>query len=249
MATKTIGIILNGATGRILLDPARERTRWRRSARGRVAGGRRPHSCPRLNAGRGATRRNWRAWRKAYGAEWTTDLDKVLADPAFTIFFDAAATSGRQGVLERAIAAGKHIYGREAGGAVGRQGPGVAARHECARLKHGAVEDKLGLPVCRSSRGSRRRISSAAWSASASSSAGGIRRTEVACQRPSWNYRQKDGGGLILDMYPHWRYVIENTLGPMRRVITAMSTATPERIDEHGARYNGRRRGQCRDAH
>src|SRR5437588_63095 len=61
--------------------------------------------------------------------------------------------------------------------------------------------------------------------------------TEVACQRPSWNYRKKDGGGLILDMYPHWRYVIENTLGPMRRVITAMSTATPERIDERGARY------------
>ena len=62
--------------------------------------------------------------------------------------------------------------------------------------------------------------------------------TEVACQRPSWNYRKKDGGGLILDMYPHWRYVIENTLGPMRRVITAMSTATPERIDERGARYD-----------
>ena len=62
--------------------------------------------------------------------------------------------------------------------------------------------------------------------------------TEVPCQRPSWNYRKKDGGGLILDMYPHWRYVIENTLGPMRRVITAMSTATPERIDERGARYD-----------
>ena len=61
--------------------------------------------------------------------------------------------------------------------------------------------------------------------------------TEVPCQRPSWNYKRAGGGGLILDMYPHWRYVIENLLGPMRRVVTALSTATPERIDEQGARY------------
>ena len=61
--------------------------------------------------------------------------------------------------------------------------------------------------------------------------------TEVPCQRPSWNYRKTDGGGLILDMYPHWRYVIEGLLGPIRRVVTSLSTATPERIDERGARY------------
>jgi predicted dehydrogenase len=60
---------------------------------------------------------------------------------------------------------------------------------------------------------------------------------EVPCQRPSWNYKRASGGGLILDMYPHWRYVIEGLLGPMRRVVTALSTATPERIDESGARY------------
>ena len=56
-------------------------------------------------------------------------------------------------------------------------------------------------------------------------------------QRPSWNYTRAGGGGLILDMYPHWRYVIENILGPMRRVVTAAATATPERIDEAGVRY------------
>ena len=61
--------------------------------------------------------------------------------------------------------------------------------------------------------------------------------TEVPCQRPSWNYQRASGGGLILDMYPHWRYVIEGLLGPMRRVVTALATATPERIDEQGARY------------
>jgi predicted dehydrogenase len=61
--------------------------------------------------------------------------------------------------------------------------------------------------------------------------------TEVPCQRPSWNYTRAGGGGLILDMYPHFRYVIENLLGPMRRTVTALSTATPERIDEKGVRY------------
>ena len=106
-------------------------------------------------------------------------------------------------------------------------------------LKHGAVEDKLGLPGLQKlsrlaasdffGRVVGFRIEFGWWVFDG---------TEVPCQRPSWNYRKKDGGGLILDMYPHWRYVIENTLGPMRRVITAMSTATPERIDERGARYD-----------
>src|SRR5205807_1621717 len=56
-------------------------------------------------------------------------------------------------------------------------------------------------------------------------------------QRPSWNYRRAGGGGLVLDMFPHWRYVIEGLLGPMRRVAAAVSTGTPERIDENGERY------------
>src|SRR5689334_617232 len=108
VATRTVGIILNGATGRICstqhianaLAPIRDEG-------GLAAGDDR--IVPRLMlVGRNAEKLEGVA--KKYNAEWTTDLDRALTDPAFTIFFDAAATSQRQGVLEKAIAAGKNIY-------------------------------------------------------------------------------------------------------------------------------------------
>jgi predicted dehydrogenase len=176
---------------------------------------------------------------KSHGAEWTTDLDKALADPAFTVFFDAAATSQRQGALEKAIAAGKNIYSEKPVTLTVDNGLELLRAIKARGLKHGAVEDKLGLPGFQKlsrlaasgffGRITGFRIDFGWWVFDG---------TEVPCQRPSWNYRRKDGGGLILDMYPHWRYVIENTLGPMRRVISSLSTATPARIDEKGTRYD-----------
>jgi predicted dehydrogenase len=236
MATQTIGIILNGATGRICstqhvanaLVPIRDEG-------GLSAGADR--IVPRLMlAGRNAER--LAAIAKSYGAQWTTDLGAALADPAFPVFFDAAATNQRPAALERAIAAGKHIYAEKPVAPTVAQGLALLRAARMRGLKHGAVEDKLYLPGLQKltrlaasgffGRVVGFRIEFGWWVFDG---------TEVACQRPSWNYRKDDGGGLILDMYPHWRYVIENMLGPIRRVTTALSTATPERIDERGARY------------
>jgi predicted dehydrogenase len=237
MTTQTIGIILNGATGRICstqhlanaLAPIRNEG-------GLPAGSGR--IMPRLMlAGRNAEK--LAALAKSYGAEWTTDLDAALGDPAFSVFFDAAATSRREASIRRAIEAGKHIYSEKPVALSVEHGLALAKAADAKGLKHGAVEDKLYLPGLQ-------KLSKLA----ASDFFGrvvGFRLefgwwvfdgTEVPCQRPSWNYRKKDGGGLILDMYPHWRYVIENMLGPIRRVVTSMSSATPERIDEQGARYD-----------
>ena len=172
------------------------------------------------------------------GADWSTDLDRVLADPMWEIFCDTAATSQRPAVLRRAIAAGRHVYAEKP------IAPSVAEGLELLRLamaagvRHGAVEDKLDLPGFRKlarlvDRGFFGRIV-------------GFRLefgwwifdgTEVPCQRPSWNYKKSGGGGLLFDMYPHWRYVIEGLLGPIRRVVAAASTATQERVDETGRRY------------
>ena len=237
MATHTIGIILNGATGRICstqhvanaLVPIRNE--------GGLAAGH-DRIVPRLMlAGRNAEK--LAAVAKSYCAEWTTDLDQALADPAYTVFFDAAATSQRQGVLEKAIAAGKHIYSEKPVALTVDKGVELLRAIKARGLKHGAVEDKLYLPgfsklarLAKSDffgRVTGFKIEFGWWVFDG---------TEVPCQRPSWNYRKKGGGGLILDMYPHWRYVIENTLGPMRRVICSLTTATPERIDEQGARYD-----------
>ena len=142
-------------------------------------------------------------------------------------------------MLQKAIAAGKHIYSEkpvalsvaqglellraaEARGSEARRGRGQApparpAEARAARARSEFFGRVVGF-----------RLEFGWWVFDG---------TDVPCQRPSWNYRRADGGGLILDMYPHWRYVIEDMLGPIRARLTAAATATPERIDEHGARY------------
>ncbi len=195
MTIHTIGIILNGATGRICstqhvanaLAPIRDE--------GGLAVGN-DRIVPRLMlAGRNAERLAGVA--KSYGAEWTTDLGQALADPAFTVLFDAAATSQRQGVLEKAVAAGKHIYSEKPVALSVDQGLALLRAMNDRGLKHGAVEDKLGLPGLQKlsrlaasdffGRVTGFRIEFGWWVFDG---------TEVACQRPSWNYRRKDGGGL-----------------------------------------------------
>ena len=236
MATRTIGIIVNGATGRIggtqhlanALAPIRDEG-------GLPAGGDR--IVPRLMlVGRDAARVG--AVAKQHGAQWTTDLGAALADPVFTVFFDAAATHQREAVLAKAIAAGKHIYAEKPVALTVERGRKLLQAAQARALKHGAVEDKLHLPGLQKlarlmasdffGRVVGFRIEFGWWVFDG---------TEVPCQRPTWNYKRASSGGLILDMYPHWRYVIEGLLGPMRRVVTALSTVTPERIDEKGARY------------
>ena len=236
MTTHTIGIILNGATGRICstqhianaLAPIRDEG-------GLAVDGDR--IVPRLMlVGRNAER--LAAIAKSHGAQWSTDLDSTLADPAYAVFFDAAATHLREPVLAKAIAAGKHIYSEKPVARSVDKGLELLRAADARGLRHGAVEDKLYLPGFQKlsrlaaenffGRVTGFRIEFGWWVFDG---------TEVPCQRPSWNYRKKDGGGLILDMYPHWRYIIENTLGPIRRVVSALSTGMPERVDERGDRY------------
>ena len=237
MPTKTIGIIINGATGRIgstqhlanALVPIRNEG-------GVASGGDR--IVPRLLlVGRDAGRLGQIA--AAHGVtEWSTDLDAALADSSFTVFFDAAATHQRRQVLDKAIAAGKHLYSEKPVALSAADGLALLGAARARGLKHGAVEDKQYLPGLQKLAALARagffgrvvgfRLEFGWWVFD------GVERPS---QRPSWNYTRAGGGGLILDMYPHWRYVIENMLGPIRRVVTAAGTAVPQRIDESGARY------------
>ena len=237
MAVTSIGIILHGATGRICstqhlanaLAPIRDE--------GGLAVGN-DQIVPRLMlAGRNAEKLKTLA--KTFGTEWTIDLDRALADREFTIFFDAAATYQRAAVLEKAIAAGKQIYTEKPVARSVAEGQRLLQSIRNRGLKAAAVEDKLYLPgLVKLSRLAASgffgritgfRIEFGWWVFDG---------TDVPTQRPSWNYRRKDGGGLVLDMFPHWRYVVEKLLGRIHRVAALLATATPERIDEHGARYN-----------
>jgi len=236
MATRTIGIIVNGATGRIgstqhlanALVPIIEEG-------GLPLGGDR--LLPRLLLlGRDADRVARVA--AAHGiADWSTDLDAALADPAYAVFFDAAATEQRVAVLRKAIAAGKHVYSEKPVAPSAAQALELLAEARSRALKHGVVEDKIHLPGLQKL--------AALTASGALGRIVGFRLefgwwvfdgSDRPSQRPSWNYRP-GGGGLILDMYPHWRYVIETIIGRIVRVASSEWTATPERIDERGERY------------
>jgi predicted dehydrogenase len=237
MAVKDIGIILNGATGRIgatqhlanALAPIR--------AEGGLSVGS-DRIVPRLLlVGRDAQR--LAAIAQNHGIDdWTTDLDTALAKPGFPVFFDAAATKQRLSALSKAIAAGKHIYSEKPVAPSVAEGLALWRAARARGLKAGAVEDKLNLPGLQKLLGLAQvgffgrvtgfRLDFGWWVFDGA---------EQPSQRPSWNYRRSGRGGLTSDMVPHWRYVIEGILGPIRRVVTAAATAIPERVDEEGKRF------------
>jgi predicted dehydrogenase len=237
LAVRDIGIIVNGATGRIASTQHLANALVPIRAEGGLPAGP-DRIVPRLLLlGRDAGRLSEIAHR--FGVEgWTTHLDDALAKPDYAVFFDAAATRQRLATLSKAIAAGKHIYAEKPVAPSVAEGLGLLRAARARGIRHGVVEDKIFLPGLQ-------KLSSLA--------AGGFfgRITgfrldfgwwvfdgaEHQSQRPSWNYRRSGGGGLTLDMYPHWRYVIESMLGPIRRVVSATATAVPERVDEGGKRY------------
>ena len=236
MASQTIGIIVNGATGRIGSTQHLANALVPIIEEGGLALGQ-DHLLPRLLlVGRDADRVATVARRHKL-ADWTIDLDAALADPAYAIFFDAAATQQRVAVLEKAIAAGKHVYCEKPVAPSGAQALALLRQAQSRGRKHGVVEDKIYLPglqklaaLTRSGELGRIvgfRLDFGWWVFDGS---------EQPCQRPSWNYRA-GGGGIILDMYPHWRYVIESIIGRIVAVAASVWTATPERIDERGERY------------
>jgi predicted dehydrogenase len=236
MATQTIGIIVNGATGRIGSTQHLGNALVPIIAEGGLALGA-DRLLPRLLLVGRDSDRLLAAARAHKVADWTTDLDAALADPAYAIFFDAAATQQRVAVLEKAIAAGKHVYAEKPVAPTAAQGLALLQQAQRRGLKHGAVEDKVHLPGLQKlallTRGGELgrivgfRLEFGWWVFDGS---------DRPCQRPSWNYRT-GGGGLILDMYPHWRYIIETIIGRIMRVASSAWIATPERIDEQGSRY------------
>jgi predicted dehydrogenase len=237
MATREIGIIVNGATGRIgSMQHLANALLPIRAEGGLPAGGDR--ILPRLLLlGRDGARLAALAERLGI-ADWTTELDAALSS-THDILFDAAATRQRLATLTKAIAAGKHVYSEKPLALSVAEGQMLLQALETRGLKGGVVEDKLYLPGLRSlarlaadgffGRVVGFRLDFGWWVFDGA---------ERASQRSSWNYRRSGGGGLILDMYPHWRYVIEGILGPIRRVVSAAATGQPERVDESGSRFH-----------
>src|SRR5438067_2856158 len=240
MSEKRIGIIMHGVTGRMGTNQHLVRSILAIREQGGVAlkDGTRLMPDP-LLVGRNAGKVE--ALAKQHGVErWTTDLEKALLSKD-EIFFDAASTQLRPRLLQKAIAAGKHVYCEKPVATTLAEARGLYAAAKKARVKHGVVQDKLWLPGLLK----LRKLRDEGFFGRLLSVRGefgywvfeGDPQLARPAQRPSWNYRAKDGGGIILDMLCHWRYVLDNLFGEVRSVSCLGATHIPFRWDEDGRKY------------
>jgi|TARA_R110002012_G_scaffold215764_2_gene386833 predicted dehydrogenase len=235
----TIGIILHGVTGRMGYNQHLVRSILAIRDQGGIdlPSGKRLQVDP-IIVGRNGDK--IAALARKHGIErWTTDLDAALANPDDSIFFDAGTTLMRAELLSKALDAGKHVYCEKPISDDLQVAVDLARKARNSGLKHGVVQDKLFLPGLRklallrdsgffgeilSVRGEFGYwVFEGDWG--------------VPAQRPSWNYRKGDGGGIILDMLCHWRYVLDNLFGNVKSLSCIGATHIPKRIDENGQAY------------
>jgi predicted dehydrogenase len=239
MAERRIGIIMNGVTGRMGMNQHLIRSIAAIRAEGGVA----------LRNGDvlmpdpilvGRSEAKLAALASAHGVErWTTDLDAALKNSDDELFFDAATTQLRAQLLRRAIEAGKHVYCEKPTADRLEDAIGVAQLANQHGVKHGVVQDKLFLPGIRK----MKRVIDSGFLGRILSVRGEFgywvfEGDWQPAQRPSWNYKKSEGGGIILDMLCHWRYVLDNTFGAVESVSCLGATHLPGRWDENGKPYD-----------
>jgi predicted dehydrogenase len=237
MASTTMRIIFEGATGRLgNTQHLRALLALRDQGGLALGGGGRLIPEPVL-LGRNPDK--LKALAAAHGLPWSTDRDACLADKSNEIYFDASVTAGRFDRAQAAIAAGKHVYLEKPTAESLAQALALAASAQRAGIKHGVVQDKLFLPGLHKLRkviasGFLGKVLAAKLDFGWWVFDGGL----FPAQRASWNYRKRDGGGLVLDMFPHWRYIIDGLLGDIRAVSCRVSTLVAQRRDEAGRPYD-----------
>jgi predicted dehydrogenase len=170
--------------------------------------------------------------------KYTTDLNKVMADPAYSVYFDAQTTGRRAEAVRAAVKAGKHIYCEKPTAVDSKTALELFEICKKAGVKNGVVQDKLWLPgMLKIQRLKEQGFFGKILSVRGEFGYWVFEGTNVKPQRPSWNYRKEDDGGIIVDMLCHWRYVLDNLFGEVKAVSCLGATHIPERVDENGKTY------------
>jgi len=238
MTDRRLGIIMNGVTGRMgtIQHLVRSILAIRKEGGVTLADG--THVVPDpILVGRNAEK--VAALAEAHGVErHTTDLDRALAERGDAVYFDAVTTDQRKRNVEKALAAGKHVYCEKPTATNLADAVALYRRARMAGRKHGVVQDKLFLPgLVKLKRlidsGFFGRILAVKGDFGYWVFEGNLQ----PAQRPSWNYRRDEGGGIILDMLCHWRYVLDGLFGKVQAVSCIGANFIPERIDERSRRY------------
>jgi predicted dehydrogenase len=238
MRDRSVGVVMNGVTGRMGTHQHLMRSVLAIRAQGGVllGDGTRVQLEPLLV---GRNERKLRQLAESTGVtRFTTDLDAALGEPDMEVYFDAQLTGVRETTLVTAMRAGKHVY-TEKPVADTYAGALELARiaQECG-VKNGVVHDKLYLPGLLK----LKRLIDGGFFGSILSVRGEFGYWVFEgdwqdAQRPSWNYRAADGGGIVLDMFCHWNYVLENLFGTVESVIARAVTHVPRRFDEQHRPY------------
>jgi predicted dehydrogenase len=238
MSTRTVGVVLNGVTGRMGYNQHLVRSILAINAEGGVAlsGGDRVVLEPTLV---GRSEAKLRELCERHNVErWSTDLAKALAEEDNRIYFDAQVTQARVGAIRQAIEAGKDIYTEKPVAENLRDALSLARFAREKGVRTGVVQDKLFLPGLRK----LARLIDGGFFGRILSVRGEFgywvfEGDWQQAQRPSWNYRAEDGGGITLDMFCHWSYVLENLFGRVEAVTAKAVTHIPQRTDEGGREY------------
>jgi len=238
MTTHTIGIIMNGVTGRMGTNQHLIRSLCAIREQGGVKLDNGDTIIPEpLLLGRNPDK--LKALVEKTGIEkWTTDLTEALADPNYSVYFDAQTTNRRFECVKQAIAAGKHIYCEKPASETCEQGLELYRLAKTKGVKTGVVQDKLFLPGLLK----LKQLIDSNFFGRIITVRGEFgywvfEGDRVPAQRPSWNYRKEDGGGIIVDMLCHFSYVLESLFGLVRSVNCLGWTHIPERIDENDNPY------------
>lgn len=238
LTTHTVGIIMNGVTGRMGTNQHLLRSIVPIMRQGGVKINEKEVIMPApVLVGRNPVKLKKLSQQTGI-EEWTTDLDSVLESDKYQIYFDAQRTDLRFESVKKAVAAGKHIYCEKPTALTTSDAVKLHHIAEEGGAKHGVVQDKLWLPGLVKLRNLREQgFFGKILSVKADFGYWVFEGDTVPPQRPSWNYRKEDGGGIILDMFCHWRYVLDNLFGEVKSVSCLGATHLAKRYEGDGTPY------------